>query len=290
MEENIFILKNTVNWSMLNDGFNIKTDARGLFNFYMKDILTHGKRLDIRIRINGEEYEAKLVNINFDQARWEGHKDLIQIRYSSGSPIARKLQSLFSVSYQYLLYEKSRQTNPRCHIALPESINEYFVLSATPEPCVFEMDCFTQQDVRQLDNVFTGISEEEFEGTANDQLISERILKKLTDETATIEQRKRIVKVRKIDRSIIENLKYIYDDCCQICGEKIGARFGKSVVEAHHIDYFTHSQNNDISNLIIISPNYHRIIHRNNPHFNFKTKCFEFENGERLGLKLNYHL
>ena len=33
--------------------------------------------------------------------------------------------------------------------------------------------------------------------------------------------------------------------------------------EARHIDYFTHSQNNDSTNIIIISPNYHRIIHKN---------------------------
>lgn len=29
-----------------------------------------------------------------------------------------------------------------------------------------------------------------------------------------------------------------------------------------HISYFTRSQNNDSTNIIIISPNYHRIIHK----------------------------
>jgi len=43
-----------------------------------------------------------------------------------------------------------------------------------------------------------------------------------------------------------------------------------TLVEAHHIDYLTTSQNNDTTNIIIISPNYHRIIHKNNPVFNRK--------------------
>ena len=62
-----------------------------------------------------------------------------------------------------------------------------------------------------------------------------------------------------------------------------------TLVEAHHIDYFTTSQNNDTTNIIIISPNYHRIIHKNNPVFNCKKFQFEFPNGELLKLKLYDH-
>ena len=289
MADNIFILKNAVTWSMLNDGFNIKTEARGLFNTYMKDILLHGESRDICIRIEGENYRAKLVNINFDRERWKGHKDLIQIRYTAKSAIARKLQSLFSRSYNYMLNEKANQVNKRCHIVLPETINEYYVLSATSEPYVFEMSCFTVNDAQHLTSAIPYLNSEDFENSEDDQNVSERIAQ-LTDPNASVEERERIVKVRKVDRSIIENLKFIYDYRCQITGEKIGEQYGKCVIEAHHIEYFSHSQNNDAKNIIIISPNYHRIIHRNNPHFNFETKCFEFDNGERLKLKLNEHL
>jgi len=65
----------------------------------------------------------------------------------------------------------------------------------------------------------------------------------------------------------------------------------------------TRSQNNESTNIIIISPrsssarllpsgrkNYHRIIHKNNPHFNRNKFQFEFENGEVLKLKLYEHL
>ena len=63
-----------------------------------------------------------------------------------------------------------------------------------------------------------------------------------------------------------------------------------SGVSNHHIDYFTRSQNNDSTNIIIISPNYHRIIHKNNPIFDRKNFRFKFPNGEILKLKLYDHL
>jgi predicted restriction endonuclease len=112
----------------------------------------------------------------------------------------------------------------------------------------------------------------------------------MADKTASIEEKQRLVKYRRIDRSIIQTLKRFYDYRDEISGEKIGDEYGDSVVEAHHIDYFTRSQNNDSTNIIIISPNYHRIIHKNNPHFNRKKFQFEFENGEVLRLKLYEHL
>ena len=74
-------------------------------------------------------------------------------------------------------------------------------------------------------------------------------------------------------------------------------------------------KNDGMTNIIIISPNYHRIIHRNNPRFNRRSSerkvelvqtlpsreggrskanrkkfQFEFENGEELRLKLYEHL
>ena len=48
--------------------------------------------------------------------------------------------------------------------------------------------------------------------------------------------------------------------------------------------------NDNSTNIIIISPNYHRIIHKNNPHFNRKQFQFEFPHGKVLRLQLYEHL
>lgn len=122
------------------------------------------------------------------------------------------------------------------------------------------------------------------------QKMDSSMLCDMADKTASVVQKELLVKYRKIDRSIIRMLKEFYGYRDEISGEKIGEQYGDSVVEAHHIDYFTKSQNNDSTNIIIISPNYHRIIHKNNPHFNRKKFQFEFQNGEVLRLKLYEHL
>lgn len=90
-----FVMQKMVDWSLLNDGMTIPTAACSLFKVWDESILTHGKSKDIKMLIDGEFYEAKLKNQNFEQSNWAGHKDVIQIRYSRQSPLAVKLRSIF---------------------------------------------------------------------------------------------------------------------------------------------------------------------------------------------------
>ena len=78
--------------------------------------------------------------------------------------------------------------------------------------------------------------------------------------------------------------------CCQMTGERIGERYDAIVVEAHHIVPFTQSMNNDSSNLIIISPSYHRIIHAAKPEWNPINLSFKYPNGVVDRVVLNKHL
>ena len=131
-------------------------------------------------------------------------------------------------------------------------------------------------DIQQLTSEIKNYSEYDFENA--------------TDDTSGYRISATMRKIRKLDRSIGDSLKCLYDFRCQITGEAIGNEYGLPVVEAHHIDYFTHSMNNDSSNIIIISPNFHRIIHKNNPEFNRKTLTFDFPNGYKQKIKLDMHL
>ena len=90
--------------------------------------------------------------------------------------------------------------------------------------------------------------------------------------------------------SIIKQLKRLYKGQCQICGCNPSKEYNVNIVEVHHIDYFCSSQNNNSSNLLVLCPNHHRIIHKLNPTFNVDSRSFLFENGEKLGLVLDYHL
>ena len=278
-----FILQKTVDWSLLNDGMTIPVSACALLKAWDDSILIHGAGKDIKVLIDGELYDAKLKNQNFKQSNWVGHKDVIQIRYGRQSALAQKLRAVFKKSYDYLFAQKQELGKSKRQILLPDDIHEYMRLYLTTSSDVLCMECCSSSDYQQLAHTLSVIPEEVYEQSDDDQFF-------MADKTASIEEKQRLVKYRRIDRSIILTLKRFYDYRDEISGEKIGDEYGDSVVEAHHIDYFTRSQNNDSTNIIIISPNYHRIIHKNNPRFNRKKFQFEFENGEVLRLKLYEHL
>ena len=281
--DNGFIMQKTVDWSLLNDGMTIPVSVCSLFKAWDESILMHGQSKDIKILIDGELYDAKLKNQNFVQSKWAGHKDIIQIRYSRQSPLAVKLRAVFKRSYDYLFAQKQVIGKSKRQIHLPTDQREYIRLYLTTSQDVLCVECCSNLDYQQLAHTLSTIPEEVYEQTDDDKFF-------MADKSASIEEKQRLVKYRKIDRSIILALKKFYDYRDEISGERIGDEYGDSVVEAHHIDYFTSSQNNDSTNIIIVSPNYHRIIHKNNPVFNRKKFQFEFENGEILRLKLYEHL
>lgn len=281
--DNGFIMQKTVDWSLLNDGMTIPVSVCSLFKAWDESILMHGQSKDIKILIDGELYDAKLKNQNFVQSKWAGHKDIIQIRYNRKSPLAVKLRTVFQKSYDYLFAQKQVIGKSKRQIHLPTDQREYIRLYLTTSQDVLCMECCSNLDYQQLAHTLSAIPEEVYEQTDDDKFF-------MTDKSASIEEKQRLVKYRKIDRSIILALKKFYDYRDEISGERIGDEYGDSIVEAHHIDYFTSSQNNDSTNIIIVSPNYHRIIHKNNPVFNRKKFQFEFENGAVLRLKLYEHL
>ena len=281
--DNGFIMQKTVDWSLLNDGMTIPVSVCSLFKAWDESILMHGQSKDIKILIDGELYDAKLKNQNFVQSKWAGHKDIIQIRYNRKSPLAVKLRAVFKRSYDYLFAQKQVIGKSKRQIHLPTDQREYIRLYLTTSQDVLCVECCSNLDYQQLAHTLSAIPEEVYEQTDDDKFF-------MADKSASIEEKQRLVKYRKIDRSIILALKKFYDYRDEITGERIGDEYGDSVVEAHHIDYFTSSQINDSTNIIIVSPNYHRIIHKNNPVFNRKKFQFEFENGEVLRLKLYEHL
>ena len=85
-------------------------------------------------------------------------------------------------------------------------------------------------------------------------------------------------------------MKRLYDYRCQVTGEKVGGQYAVEVVEAHHINPFTVSMNNDTDNIIILSPSFHRIVHKAKPVFDYENLSFVFPNGVVEKVKLNKHL
>ena len=241
----------------------------------------HGETRNVKVVIDGVGYDAQLKNQGFDRSKYDGHADVIQIRYSEGSALVKRLREVFCSTWNYVESIKNlpENINRKFTIRIPEKHQEFLALSTTDLPNVLVADCITTAVKAEVKTEVRTMSELDFE-----------TFEPREDKSAGIKQVTRLQKVRQLDRSIGDSLKLLYDYRCQMTGEKVGDEYNALVVEAHHIIPFTESMNNDTLNIIILSPSYHRIIHKAKPVFDRPSLSFHFPNGLVEKVKIDKHL
>lgn len=269
-------MKKKVGWSMLQYEMVIPLEQQKLFEAITNEPLNIGEKKYVKLLIDGQLYDAYFRNEGFNRERYD-HPDIVMLKY--GVEVRKKLQTIFADSYNKML-EINKTLPPRAH--MPEiNTEEYFILSATSDPNVFAIECVTQSETSAVREKIKRIPEELFESVDFEPIF---------DKSAGYRISKTVRKVRKLDNEIGNSLKRLYDFHCQMTGEKIGNNYNALVVEAHHIVPFTESMNNDTSNIIILSPSYHRIIHKAKPEWLPEEKAFKFPNGLVERIKINRHL
>jgi 5-methylcytosine-specific restriction enzyme A len=278
MDDQFYIYKKDVDWSVLKEGFSIPVSIQIVFKERVNNYLKRGEKRDLNVIMDNQTYQVKLINQAFDEKKYPGHVDILQIRYSPQSPFAIKLREIFTSSLDYL---KAKRIDDKKIIRVPEEDREYLVLYTTPIENTFFFEHITSSETLQIRHSISEINEEDFESESNYQKI---------DDSARIETKEQIIKVRRLDRAIGESLKLYYDYRCQICGNNFSEKYNCRIVEAHHIDYFVSSLNNDANNITILCPNHHRVIHKANPTFIKDRLSFIYPNGLEEKLKLNKHL
>ena len=277
----MFTFQKSVDRSTLRQGFQIPVEFHPLLDMTPGGMPNRGEVRAIKVLVDGVEYDAQLKNQPFDQDKYEGHADVVQVRYSENSPLSKKLRETYKATWNYVEYIKNLPENisRKFTIKVPEEQQEFLVLCATELPDVFVAECVTLDMRKQLGVEVCEMSELDFE-----------TFEPREDRNASIKEMACLKKVRLLDRSIGDSLKQLYDFRCQMTGEKIGERFDVNVVEAHHIIPFTVSMNNNTSNIIILSPNYHRIIHKAKPEFDREQLAFIYPNGLVDKVMLDKHL
>lgn len=277
----MFLYQKQIDRSTLRQGFQIPVEYHYLLKMISGGRPGHGESRNIKVIIDGVEYDAQLKNQGFDRNKYGGHAEVVQIRYNEGSDLVKCLREVFSSTWNYVENIKNlpENINRKFTIRIPEEHREFLALSTTDLPNVFVADCMTTTIKAEIKNEISKQSELDFE-----------TLEFSEDKNASIKEITRIQKVRLLDRSIGDSLKQMYNYRCQMSGEQIGEPYGAMVVEAHHIIPFTESMNNDTSNIIILSPNYHRIIHRAKPEYDRQKLAFIFPNGLIDKVKLNKYL
>jgi len=276
-----YVYKKEVDWSLLNEGLTLPFDNQVVFGQIMGRFLKRGESKDITLYLNGRSYKAKITNVNFDP-KFNRKKDTLQIRYLKNGDLAKALQGYFSKSYKFIKTTREMRTaGDRKMIRLPEELKEYLAIYTTEYDDSYVIEPIVADDIALLKQVVSGQKERTIEAAFNYDI---------EDLTSTILESERIVKIRKLNKKIGDNLKLLYGYRCQICGSLIGEEFGSHIVESHHIDYFVASLNNDARNQLVVCPNHHSIIHDANPVFDRRRLLYIYKNGLEQRLMLNQHL
>ena len=272
-----YIYRKEVDWSLLHEGLTIPVRLQVAF----KNLLSGyglGVGKPITLLVDGQLYGAKLINQNFNRDKYKDHTDVVQIRFTEKSGLPLKLRQLFPNCYVWLKGEREKIAGKKHR--LPESAREYLALYTTALPDVFEVEAITRYDLSEATSALAGISEEEFEYIEN-------YVRR--DDSASIVMRSQLAKIRKLDRSIGENLKTLYDFRCQICAADFGTPYDRHVAEVHHIIQFVQSMNNDFDNLMVLCPNHHTVIHKSPPTFDRQKLMLTYPNGYFEKLQLDRH-
>lgn len=274
----MLVLNKVVDQSVLKEGFTI---PRSYQQDLLKEcgfVIPRGERIPIQVNIGGTIYDAILTNILFDAERYPNHSDLLQIRYSASGALSQRLKEIFLHTHSRIL--AAREAGKPTRVSSWDNRDkEYIAIYTTPVKGQLFFECISNGE----------LLEESKELQQYDELIAEQIFD-AADPDADLLTVTKPCKVRKMNRAIGNELKRLYGYRCQICGQYIGEKYGSHLIHAHHIDYFTRSLNNDATNILIVCPNHHGIIHDKNPEFDFKRREFRYPNGYHEGLVLNKHI
>ena len=280
MESENYVYKKEIDWSTLMEGFTLPLDNQVIFLRNMENFLQRGQSKIIHFFMNGKTYDAKIVNMNNSVEKRK--KDAYQIRYSRNGELSQALQQYFFKSMSYIkMIRESRDPKDRSYIKMPDGLKEYLAIYTTEYEDTFLLEPIAQDDFQVMKKAIQGMRE---------RTVENEIEYEMEDKSSGIEKRLQIVKIRKLNRKIGENLKLLYGYRCQICGQVIGEKYGSHIAEAHHIDYFVNSLNNDANNQMIVCPNHHSIIHDANPVFDRRRMVYRFDNGAEEKITINKHL
>lgn len=92
------------------------------------------------------------------------------------------------------------------------------------------------------------------------------------------------------DRSLVDKLRRLYGDQCQLCGFDGRIVYGVEASEAHHIVYLSRGGDDSLENMILLCPNHHTVVHKTLAPFDYSTLAFAFPNGRVEPLAINKHI
>ena len=155
MKELLF--KKVVDQSLLNTGATIPKDIQSKLLSSIGVALTKGEKHSIWIQIGKSKYEATITNVDFSEGVTD--REVVQIRYSSGSSICQKLNELFVHSATLISALKSSGQKT---IRIPDNNKEYIeVYPIGPETLEFRCYPKEKSQMKEKEDFFKYLGSEQ---------------------------------------------------------------------------------------------------------------------------------
>lgn len=97
------------------------------------------------------------------------------------------------------------------------------------------------------------------------------------------------VDVQRARRHVLQ-LQELYRGRCQLCRYGPRSAYGHRTCHGHHIQWLSRGGDDEVENMVLVCPNHHAAIHRDDAVFDYADLSFAFTNGARERLALNEHL
>lgn len=130
-KSDILLQKKNVDWSLLTRGVTLTFKCYNIVQNELHWGVKPDDARDVKVIINGECFNARFLFKNYDDRNY----DIMQIRYSPGSPITQKLQEIFHQTYKELEIKRLYKEKG---FQYQNSLKErYIEIYATSNPNVF---------------------------------------------------------------------------------------------------------------------------------------------------------
>jgi predicted restriction endonuclease len=88
----------------------------------------------------------------------------------------------------------------------------------------------------------------------------------------------------------VERLHDLYGGRCQLCLFDPRDRYGLRLRHGHHIEWLSRGGEDEPENMVLLCPNHHAAVHRDDAPFDYAELAFRFSVGRAEPLLVNLHL
>ena len=235
MSEELLFTK-IVDQSVLFSGISIPVSVRGTLNKHLESPLLKGEQRSIVIEIGSYRFDAVLKNQSFDDKKYQNHSDIVQIRYTTQSLLAKRIREEFSSTTSLVNEHLAVRENKRTQLVIPREKREYIAIYIEGQKLRF--DCISRHTERTV--------------TAGNDLGEE-----------APQRRETVSSTFKRNAIVIEKARQRAKGVCQLCGQPapFKDKQGEPYLEVHHVIWLSKGGADKLSNAVALCPNCHSKMH-----------------------------